>query len=131
MVELRPELTDIAVPMPIDTHQARAEMYMLAGVRVKARAYNAFLQGQFRESTVRYCLTRSSRSSQKRGSIRYADFRAHAGELHAELSDRRAARRSREPRSAVGLGSSVTPFRFLSRWSLKDLCLARSLAGFF
>lgn len=50
-----PELTDyIAAPMPIDARQVRGEMYMFAGVRVKARAYNAFLQGQFRESTVRY-----------------------------------------------------------------------------
>jgi hypothetical protein len=50
-----PELTDyIAAPMPIDARQARTEMYMFLGVRVKARAYNAFLQGQFRDSVVRY-----------------------------------------------------------------------------
>ena len=50
-----PELTDyIAAPMPIDVRKARAEMYLFAGLRLKARAYNAFLQGQFRESTVRY-----------------------------------------------------------------------------
>jgi hypothetical protein len=50
-----PELTDyIAAPLPVDVRRARAEMYMYAGVRVKARAYNAFLQGQFRDSTVRY-----------------------------------------------------------------------------
>jgi hypothetical protein len=50
-----PELTDyIAATTPIDAEASGAETYMYAGVRVKARAYNAFLQGQFRESTVRY-----------------------------------------------------------------------------
>jgi hypothetical protein len=50
-----PELTDyIAAPLPVDARPVRFEMYMYAGVRVKARAYNAFLQGQFRDSTVRY-----------------------------------------------------------------------------
>ncbi len=49
-----PELTDyIAAPMPIET-SAQPEMYLFAGLRVKARAYNAFLQGQFRDSAVRY-----------------------------------------------------------------------------
>jgi hypothetical protein len=50
-----PELTDyIAAPAPTDARRSRSEVYMFAGVRVKARAYNAFLQGQFRDSTVRY-----------------------------------------------------------------------------
>jgi hypothetical protein len=50
-----PELTDyIAAPMPIDARATGPQMYMFAGVRVKARAYNAFLQGQFRHSEVRY-----------------------------------------------------------------------------
>jgi hypothetical protein len=50
-----PELTDyIAAPVPIDARQSRPEVYMHAGVRVKARAYNAFLQGQFRDSHVTY-----------------------------------------------------------------------------
>jgi hypothetical protein len=50
-----PELTDyIAAPVPIDARQARPEVYMHAGIRVKARAYNAFLQGQFRQSDVTY-----------------------------------------------------------------------------
>lgn len=50
-----PELTDyIAAPMPVDARSSRPEVYMYAGVRVKARAYNAFLQGQFRHSDVRY-----------------------------------------------------------------------------
>jgi hypothetical protein len=50
-----PELTDyIAAPVPTDARSSRAEVYMFAGIRVKARAYNAFLQGQFRDSTVRY-----------------------------------------------------------------------------
>lgn len=50
-----PELTDyIAAPMPIEAQRAQRELYMFAGVRVKARAYNAFLQGQFRDSEVRY-----------------------------------------------------------------------------
>jgi hypothetical protein len=52
-----PELTDyIAAPMPIDARTSQPEIYMYAGVRVKARGYNAFLQGQFRDSTVRYSL---------------------------------------------------------------------------
>lgn len=50
-----PELTDyIAAPVPVDARGSRPEMYLFAGARVKARAYNAFLQGQFRDSTVRY-----------------------------------------------------------------------------
>lgn len=49
-----PELTDyIAAPMPVESAK-QSEMYLFAGVRVKARAYNAFLQGQFRDSAVRY-----------------------------------------------------------------------------
>jgi hypothetical protein len=39
------------------------EVYFFAGARFTARAYNAFLQGQFRESDVRYSYSRSSRSS--------------------------------------------------------------------
>lgn len=50
-----PELTDyMAAPMPIETSQARRELYFFVGARVKARAYNAFLQGQFRDSAVRH-----------------------------------------------------------------------------
>lgn len=51
-----PELTDyIAAPVPVDAQaSAQPELYFFSGVRVKARAYNAFLQGQFRDSTVRY-----------------------------------------------------------------------------
>jgi len=50
-----PELTDyIGAPMPIDARRSRPELYMHAGLRVKARAYNAVLQGQFRDSVVRY-----------------------------------------------------------------------------
>lgn len=50
-----PELTDyIAAPMPVDARRTQPEVYLFAGVRLKARAYNAFLQGQFRESDVRY-----------------------------------------------------------------------------
>ncbi|HEY8540524.1 MAG TPA: lipid A deacylase LpxR family protein [Steroidobacteraceae bacterium] len=50
-----PELTDyIAAPMPVDARRTQPELYLFAGVRLKARAYNAFLQGQFRESEVRY-----------------------------------------------------------------------------
>lgn len=50
-----PELTDyVAAPTPADaSHRRRdSELYVFAGVRVKARAYNAFLQGQFRDSAV-------------------------------------------------------------------------------
>lgn len=50
-----PELTDyIAAPVPVDARKAQPEYFFHAGVRVKARAYNAFLQGQFRHSDVRY-----------------------------------------------------------------------------
>lgn len=49
-----PELTDyIAAPTPTVVSSG-GEMYFFAGARVKARAYNAFLQGQFRHSDVRY-----------------------------------------------------------------------------
>jgi hypothetical protein len=50
-----PELTDyIAAPMPAVSSNGRPEMYLFVGARVKARAYNAFLQGQFRDSAVKY-----------------------------------------------------------------------------
>jgi hypothetical protein len=51
-----PELTDyIAAPLPVDPQRhSRTELYFFSGVRVKARAYNAFLQGQFRDSAVHY-----------------------------------------------------------------------------
>lgn len=50
-----PELTDyIAAPSATDARRSRSEVFMFAGVKLKARAYNAFLQGQFRDSTVRY-----------------------------------------------------------------------------
>jgi hypothetical protein len=49
-----PELTDyMAAPIAADAH-AHGELYVFSGVRFKARAYNAFLQGQFRHSDVRY-----------------------------------------------------------------------------
>lgn len=50
-----PEMTDYtAAPTPMGRESRRAESYLSAGVRVKARAYNAFLQGQFRRSEHRY-----------------------------------------------------------------------------
>jgi hypothetical protein len=51
-----PELTDyIAAPTPVDVQQhSHPEFYFFTGLRVKARAYNAFLQGQFRDSAVHY-----------------------------------------------------------------------------
>jgi hypothetical protein len=50
-----PELTDyMAAPVPFEGADAGREFYLFAGARIKARAYNAFLQGQFRESAVRY-----------------------------------------------------------------------------
>jgi hypothetical protein len=50
-----PELTDyMSAPVPAQAQHSRREMYVFAGARVKARAYNAFLQGQFRESDVHY-----------------------------------------------------------------------------
>lgn len=50
-----PELTDyMAAPVPSESYRGGRELYVFAGARVKARAYNAFLQGQFRDSDVRY-----------------------------------------------------------------------------
>jgi hypothetical protein len=50
-----PELTDyIAAPTPAVANSGTGEMYFFLGARVKARAYNAFLQGQFRHSDLRY-----------------------------------------------------------------------------
>lgn len=50
-----PELTDyIVAPVPSQSYRGGRELYVFVGARVKARAYNAFLQGQFRHSDVRY-----------------------------------------------------------------------------
>lgn len=50
-----PELTDyMSAPVPAESYQGGRELYVFAGARVKARAYNVFLQGQFRDSEVRY-----------------------------------------------------------------------------
>lgn len=50
-----PELTDyIAAPTPIEAQRSRPELFFFTGLRLKARAYNAFLQGQFRASEVTY-----------------------------------------------------------------------------
>lgn len=50
-----PELADyIAAPTPIEAQRSRPELFFFTGLRVKARAYNAFLQGQFRASEVTY-----------------------------------------------------------------------------
>jgi hypothetical protein len=50
-----PELTDyIAAPTPVESLGLQREVYFFAGARIKARAYNAMLQGQFRHSDVRY-----------------------------------------------------------------------------
>jgi hypothetical protein len=50
-----PELADyIAAPTPVERLGLQREVYFFAGARVTARAYNAFLQGQFRHSDVRY-----------------------------------------------------------------------------
>lgn len=50
-----PELTDyMAAPVPSESYHGGRELYVFLGARVKARAYNAFLQGQFRDSEVRY-----------------------------------------------------------------------------
>jgi hypothetical protein len=50
-----PELTDyIAGPTPVESLGWQREAYFFAGARIKARAYNALLQGQFRHSDVRY-----------------------------------------------------------------------------
>jgi hypothetical protein len=52
-----PELRDyISAPLPVVSSSAgdRGEAYFFAGARIKARVYNAFLQGQFRDSAVEY-----------------------------------------------------------------------------
>jgi hypothetical protein len=50
-----PEQTDyLGAPLPVEMPQSSSEVYLLTGARVKARVYNAFLQGQFRHSDVRY-----------------------------------------------------------------------------
>jgi hypothetical protein len=51
-----PELTDyLAAPAPVaEGNPSRSDLFFFAGARIKARAYNAFLQGQFRHSDVRY-----------------------------------------------------------------------------
>lgn len=50
-----PEQTDyLGAPLPVEISRSAPELYVLTGARVKARAYNAFLQGQFRHSDVRY-----------------------------------------------------------------------------
>jgi hypothetical protein len=50
-----PELTDyMAAPVPVEARGVQRELYVFFGARVEARAYNAFLQGQFRDSTVTY-----------------------------------------------------------------------------
>ncbi len=50
-----PELSDyIAAPTPVESLGVQREAYVFAGARIKARAYNALLQGQFRHSDVRY-----------------------------------------------------------------------------
>jgi hypothetical protein len=41
------------LPPPLDVG-ASTEMFVFAGARAKVRAYNAFLQGQFRHSDLRY-----------------------------------------------------------------------------
>jgi hypothetical protein len=50
-----PELTDyIPAPTPlIEGDRSAADFFFFAGARIKARAYNVFLQGQFRHSDVR------------------------------------------------------------------------------
>jgi hypothetical protein len=50
-----PELADyVAAPTPTESFGLQREIYLFAGARVMARAYNAFLQGQFRHSDARY-----------------------------------------------------------------------------
>jgi hypothetical protein len=50
-----PEQTDyLGAPTPVEVSRGDSEFYVFTGVRLKARAYNAVLQGQFRDSEVRY-----------------------------------------------------------------------------
>jgi len=50
-----PELTDyLPAPTPmVEGARSRSDLFFFAGARIKARAYNVFLQGQFRHSDVR------------------------------------------------------------------------------
>ena len=53
-----PEQADyMGAPTPV-VSQSSGEVYVFTGMRIKARAYNAFLQGQFRDSEVRYSASR-------------------------------------------------------------------------
>jgi hypothetical protein len=49
-----PELTDYMSASVAKDGRTHRELYVFSGVRLKARAYNVFLQGQFRDSDVRY-----------------------------------------------------------------------------
>jgi hypothetical protein len=52
-----PELTDyMAAPVPVERGHGLHELYVFFGARIKARVYDAFLQGQFRHSDVRYSI---------------------------------------------------------------------------
>jgi hypothetical protein len=44
----------MAAPVPSESYRGEREIYVFLGARIKARAYNAVLQGQFRDSDVRY-----------------------------------------------------------------------------
>jgi hypothetical protein len=92
-----PELTDyIGAPMPVAAKSGgQPELYFFTGARLKARAYNAFLQGQFRDSAVEYSysdteplvaevwigvVTRISENTQVSYALNYQTAELRAGE---------------------------------------------------
>jgi hypothetical protein len=77
-------------PPPLDAH-SRSELFMLLGARFKLRAYNAFLEGRFRNSDLRY----------------FSDSINHAlGEAWAGIEYRNSAR---------------IEIRYLARWESPEL----------
>jgi hypothetical protein len=82
------ETQPIPPPLEIDT---APEVFVFAGARAKLRAYNAFLQGQFRHSDLRY----------------------HAGDLNAVLGEAWAGVEMRN--------SSGWALQYLARWESPEL----------
>ena len=78
------------------------ELYFFAGARIKARAYNAFLQGQFRDSAVTL-LVRRDRAAGRRSLDRRRDaaLRTDAAELHAATTRPPSCAKARRARDAL------------------------------
>ena len=99
-----PELTDyIAAPTPVESLGAQREAYFFAGARVKARAYNALLQGQFRHSDVRYSYDEIEPIVAEAWiGVMTQLFSNTRAELRVALPDRRTARRQSRARRVLG-----------------------------